>query len=158
MGCDKKCKKNCKRFTYYYDAASLIAAAPVPDVYSGVGGDQSYSVFVHGQVFSDSKLTSLIGTIEINNKVLQNTSVNPPKLPRIVSTATLFLLDGVSSINISLFYISKTLIPTVSPGTFKTIAYGTTGIYYDKTCYVTDTAPSTGSIITLTLKVYDNTK
>ncbi len=58
-----------------------------------------------------------------------------------------------------MFYTSNEfLIPHIKPGEYNTIAYSSTGIYYDKKCYVSVTVPPTGTIVILTLKVCDNNK
>ena len=72
MGCDKKdkskCKKNCQTVTYYYDKTTIFRSNPVPDTYSGVGGDQSYSIFAYVTLYQDLALTVPVGTNELSFK------------------------------------------------------------------------------------------
>ena len=159
MGCDKKdkckCKKNCKTVMYYYDTAKLVRADPVFDTYAGVGGDQSYSVFLYGTLYQDLALTIPAGTLELNNKVLQNTNTNPVQLPKVVLTTTAFFKDGVTSVSSQIYYSATDLLLTAPPGIYKTVAYSTTGLYYDKDFYITITIPSVGGIVSLQGKSCD---
>lgn len=150
---DKKCKKNCKTITYYFDISTSIRASPVVDVYATVGSDQSYSLFSHNSIFSDIQLSNKIATIESNSKILQNNTIHPPLLPQVVSDQTAFLNDGVSSISFKYFYNSNSLVPIAVPGVYKSICYNSTGIYFDKTCYVTITVPEVGSVYKIDLKI-----
>ena len=152
---EKKCKKNCQTITVYYDRATVSIAAPVQDVYGVVAADQSYSVFIHSPIYSDSALTAKYGTAESNNKVLQNSTTNPVELPQVVSDVTVFLYDGKTSISFKYFYIASSLLPNPPPGSYKSVCYSSTGVYFDKTCYVTLNVPSTGSLWTIELKSCD---
>ena len=150
---EKKCKKNCQSFTYYFDSATTVRANPVPDVYTALGGNQSYSLFSYNSIYTDSQLTNKLATIESNSKVIQNNLINPPLLPQVVSDQTAFLNDGVSSISFKYFYTSNSPLPVPVPGVYKAVAYNSTGVYLDKNCYINITVPSSGSVYTIELKV-----
>lgn len=150
---DKKCKKNCTILTYYYDAANQSVSKPVPDVYPAVGGAQTFSVFVHGNIYYDKTFILKFGTVEVTSKVLQNSTLNPPLIPQVVSNVTVFLPDGKTSLSFQYFYANN--LPTTPPGIYKSICYSSTGLYYGKTCYVTGTVPQEGSVWTFELKVCD---
>ena len=152
---EKKCKKKCKSIVVYYDRAAVSIASPVPDVYDVAGSDQSYSDFTHSSIYSDSALTLKYGTVESTNKILQNSTTNPAQLPQVVSNATAFLPDGETSISFQYFYIATSFLPNPPPGTYKSVCYSSTGLYFDKTCYVSLTVPTTGSVWTIELKACD---
>lgn len=149
----KKCKKNCTLLTLYYDKNTRVVSQPISDTYTQTNVGQSASVFSHSDVYGDGALTSKIGIVENNIKILQNATAQPPLIPQVITNNNILFSDGLTSLSYQLFYANNT--PAQLPGVYKTICYSSTGLYYDKTCYVTVTIPQVGNLVTIEIKVCD---
>jgi hypothetical protein len=147
----KKCKK-CKTIIGYYDISNTAVSEPIQDVYVAHLIDQSGSVFTHADIYSDPLLALKIGTVETTNKILTNTSTLEFK---VVSNINMFLSDGVTSMAYQIYYSTKNVLPFPPTGTYNNIAYSTTGILYNKICYVKLIIPDTGTIWNVEIKVCD---
>jgi hypothetical protein len=153
----KKCQKKCKTTYYYCDYTTIVYSEPVFDVYAmSMGADTSFTLFGHTLIYSDIALTIKVGTAEITGKTLYNLTVNPPRYPQVVVNITAFLDDGVTSASFQLFTATTSMPsltePIPDPGTYKTICYSSTGLYYDQTLYISATVPQTGNIGTIEVK------
>jgi len=87
---------------------------------------------------------------------LYNNSINPPLAPQEVFDVTGLLNDGISSFSFKLNYVGQSLVNLLpQPGKYRTNIYSSTGIYYNKKINVTLTVPTTGTLLSLKLKVYN---
>lgn len=157
MCCDKKkCKKACVVISYYFDISKAQVAEPVLDKYAVLGGNTTYTLFGSGNIYSENTYSNIIGGVEFTNKTIQNANPTSPMEPRVVADVSGYLLDGVSSVSFKYYFTSKNGLP--APGLYNTIAYSSTGIYYNKKCYISFKVLDDGVSYELDIVACDNKK
>ena len=151
---EKKCKKACVEFNYYYNREIARSAESVFDTYAVAppGSPVSSTTFGYAPVFSNAAVSGEpVGEFAFIYKAVTNLQGQLPKSV-VEAVVTGVLPDGVSSISFVFTFISIGPV-SVPVGVYKATARGT-GIFFDKDIYVTVVVPTTGAIST-NLKVCD---
>jgi hypothetical protein len=152
--CDKKkCQKACSKIIYYFNIAKASRANAVPDTYENPNGLSSYTQFGTGKFYSDKNYSNNTGRVEFTNTTIKEEGVTNAE---VVADVTGYLKDRVSSVSFKYFFTSPSGV--TPPGKYESIAYSSTGIFYNKKCYVTLTVLEDNVSYLLELVYCDNKK
>ena len=133
---EKKCKKKCVEYVYYFNRENPITYKPVFNEPTSLGAPISFSRYDINDVYENRDFSGKkIGFFESNVNVLITDNGKSNQTVYSLANITGVFLDGLSSIRFTLTFSSPD--GRIPNGTYKTTAYSTNGIYLNKKCFLT---------------------
>ena len=163
---EKKCKKRCVEFNYFFDQKDIIRYKPVvreplvvpPNILPPVGVPISTSGFGLCSVFDSSVPDGdEVAFFEFNNKSVTRV-LGPNQNTLIQSNITAVFPDKLSSMSFTFSFNTTGTTGQIPKGVYKSTSYSSNGLYLNKTGYITVTYqdPLVSTRVEVHLRICDN--